>query len=361
MVHHPQATSGLSEVDRKVVKTMLERALIEFTGQKTINDAWSKCLPQLLSNDILGIKVNTTGYCPTRPELVSWIIEGLIEPGLRENNIIVFDHRDNNMKKRKYWEHVKYDVRFTSTDQWDFDDKVKVTMESQRKKVPLTTIVTQKGKYIINLPVLKDQVVSGIPFSLKNAYGYIPLFWGTRIEDRSLTWAMHNRDGPIQIAELNAHPLLREKTRLIVGDCLLCILNKGPTGIPQWAGNRLIIGKDLVAIDYLALKLLNEARAAKGHREVTGKVGHIFFAARLGIGASDEKKKDKGKGSLSLTGAKEVATCKPSQEPHERSWTHPLISNPQSFSKHLPGSVLFPVSWVGRSGRVIKLLVRAGH
>lgn len=194
------------------------------------------------------------------------------------------------MKKLKYSEQVKQDVRFTSTDRWDFDDKVKVNIESQRKKIPVTKIVTQICKYIINVPVLKDHAVSGITFSLKNAYGYIPLFWKTGREDPSLTHAMHQKDAALQIAELNTHPLLRRKTRLVIGDCLLCIVNKGPVGVPQWAGNCLIVGKDPVAVDHLALKLLNEARAEKGLREITGKAGHIYYAARLGLGTNEDMK-----------------------------------------------------------------------
>lgn len=290
MVHHPQATKGLSEVNLNVVKAMLERALVEFTGEKTLSDAWNKCLPGLHSADSIGIKVNTTGYCPSRPELVSSIITGLMEAGLKENQIIVFDHLEESMKKIRYWDGVKHNVRYMGTNQLDFDSKVKAFIESQGEKVPLSKIVTQLCKYVINIPVLRDHLISGISFSLKNAYGYIPLFGHTRMEDRSLTWAMHKKDGAMQIAELNASPVLREKTKLIIGDCLLCILDKGPLGLPQWAGNRLIVGKDPVAVDHTALKLLNHARAEKGLREVTVRAGHIPHAARLGIGTNDDNK-----------------------------------------------------------------------
>lgn len=290
MVHHTQVTKGLSDVDSNVLKWMLEKALIEFTGEKTLPEAWSKCLPQLQSQDTVGIKINSTGYCPTRPELVSLVIEGLIEAGLKENNIIIFDHLEESMKKLRYWDSIKHDVRYIGSNKWDFDSRFKASIESQGKKVPLTKILTQLCKYIINVPVLKDHNISGLSFSLKNAYGYIPLLWGTRMEDSGLIWAMHKKNAAMQIAELNANPVIREKTKLIIGDCLLCILDKGPMGLPQWAGNRLIIGKDPVAVDHTALKLLNNARTERGLREVTPRAGHIHYAARLGVGTNNDDK-----------------------------------------------------------------------
>lgn len=288
MVSHNQVTKGLSDVNLNAIKLMLEKALIEFTDEKTLPEAWSKCLPQLQSTDTVGIKINSTGYCPSRPELISVIIDGLIGTGLKETNIIIFDHREENMKKHRYWDSIKHDVQYMGTNELDFDNRARASIESQGKKVPLTKIVTQLCKYIINVPVLKDHIISGLSFSLKNAYGYIPLFLGTRMEDRGLTWAMHKKNAAAQIAELNAYSVIRKKTRLIIGDCLLCILDKGPLGLPQWAGNRLIIGKDPVAVDHTALKLLNNARAEKGLREVTNRAGHISQAARLGVGTNDD-------------------------------------------------------------------------
>ena len=289
-VYHSQATSSLSEVNSNVVREMIEKGLMEFTGEKTFHEALAKCLPMLQPNDAVGIKVNTTGYCPSRPELVACVIKGLIETGLKESQIIVFDHLEESMKKLAYWEKVKQDVRYIGTNQLDFDNRAIALIESQRKKVPITKIVSQLCKYIINIPVLRDHIITGLSFSLKNAYGYIPLFGGTRMENRSLISAMHKENGAKQIAELNASPMIKEKTKLIIGDCLLCIINKGPIGVPQWAGNRLIIGQDPVAVDHVALKLLNQTREEKGFREVTGKAGHIQRAATLGVGTNDENK-----------------------------------------------------------------------
>jgi uncharacterized protein (DUF362 family) len=131
---------------------------------------------------------------------------------------------------------------------------------------------------LINVPMVKDHRIAGITCAMKNHYGsiFVP-------DD------LHKNQCDPYIAELNAAPVVREKTRLILVDGLRALFNGGPRDHEQyrWRLNTIIAGTDPVAIDTLAGKIIDEKRDDKDMPPQMPKAHYIQSAAKLGLGTND--------------------------------------------------------------------------
>ena len=101
---------------------------------------------------------------------------------------------------------------------------------------------------------------------------------------------MHTHRGDPQIAQLNASPHIKEKTRLIVCDALLGIHSGGPGGSPQWAEKRLIVSTDPVAADHQGMMLIEQKRKDLRLSSIHRKARHIRTAAEMGLGTDNPEK-----------------------------------------------------------------------
>jgi hypothetical protein len=128
---------------------------------------------------------------------------------------------------------------------------------------------------LINLPLLKQHGFSGLSFAMKNHYGSI---------DRPSS--IHFDNCAPGIAQLNALPEIRDRTRLIIGDVLrMCPLNWDQAVV----GNTLLMSFDPVAHDYIGMQILTSWLSANGGNPagVTGQARHLTTAAALGLGTDD--------------------------------------------------------------------------
>jgi uncharacterized protein (DUF362 family) len=96
--------------------------------------------------------------------------------------------------------------------------------------------------------------------------------------------AVHQNNGNPQIAELCANPVIKEKTRLHIGDALMGICTGGPHGRPQWRNQQILAATDPVAMDHQCLQIINAKRVEKGERPIDRKAEHIRTAEDLGLG-----------------------------------------------------------------------------
>jgi len=162
----------------------------------------------------------------------------------------------------------------------DWDDEVSRGAFRGR----LTRIVTQRIDAILNLPVLKDHNIAGMVLSMKNHYG--------SIDNPHQHHA--NRCNPA-IADLNSLPAIREKTRLIIGDLLRPLADRGPTDYPpaRWRYNGLMASTDPVAIDYQGWQILEARRREVGLPSLAQRgrqPDYIASAAERGLGTNDPEK-----------------------------------------------------------------------
>jgi hypothetical protein len=82
-----------ADPDQDVVQEMLDKAIIELTGEHDINDAWGKIIKP---DDIVGIKTNVWKYLGTPKEVENAIKKRIIDIGVAEENIGIKDRGVRN-------------------------------------------------------------------------------------------------------------------------------------------------------------------------------------------------------------------------------------------------------------------------
>jgi hypothetical protein len=188
-------------VDKAVLKKMLDQILAAVTGKNDMNDAW---LSLVSSKDIIGL-VPTPFMNPTHEGLIEVVKNSLVEAGVPEGNI----------------------------------------RNAQGRSVDLESITA-----LISMPGLKAHWLTGIGTVIKN---YI-LYSGAPRN-------YHHQDSA-KLGEIWNMPQVRRKTRLILVDALYALCDKGPQPDPRykWPYKGLIAGTDPVALDAVGLKIIMAKR-----------------------------------------------------------------------------------------------------
>lgn len=265
-------------INKEIVQKMVDDGVCTLTKISDIGKAWKSFFPNISLKSVIAIKVNCRYFSmPTHPEVTYAVVNGLKqmiigEIPFPENNIIIYDNFKAQLKKSKYTINTSNKgIRCFSSDttvgysEQSFD----VNGTSQR----LSKVVTEIADYLINISVLKNHdSVSGVTLCLKNHFGTC---------DRPRD--MHPNSGDPFIAELNALPPIMEKQCVNICDALFGIRSNGPGGFPQFNANKIIMSKDIVAVDYWGRKILAE----NGCKSI-GKASHIDTAAtKYKLGTND--------------------------------------------------------------------------
>ena len=131
---------------------------------------------------------------------------------------------------------------------------------------------------MINICVPKTHGGAVFTNALKNHYGTI---------DNPGRMHANNCSNP-GIAEVNTIPIIRKKEKLIVSDALLMVIEGGPRWdrrfIRPFGG--ILIGTDPVAVDAVALQIIDDAREKDGMERLAAQVKHLPLAEALGLGNS---------------------------------------------------------------------------
>lgn len=289
-VQHPGATDEHGVGKPETVANMVHTAVCELTGETDSARAWTTLVKP---EDTVGLKVNLRGgpHLSTQPCVVNAIIEGLQAAGVAPNNIIVWDAWTKELKPAGYTRNtsdkgVRYfcnDFADPSAGRREDRDKIRGAYSSEGVKVGDKTIyfsriITDMCTALINVPMIKDHVIAGVTCAMKNHYGsiYTPEI-------------LHKNQCDPYLGELNKAPEIREKTRLILVDGLRALYHGGPRDNPQfhWNPNSIIAGKDPVAMDALALNIIDEKREEKGKDPVAPKAHYIKAAEKTGLGSTD--------------------------------------------------------------------------
>jgi len=198
-----KAMSDDMVVDQDVLKKMLDQAVIQFTGEKKIKDAW---LAIVKSKDTIGL-VSTSHLNPTHQELVDAVQTALIDVGIPREQILM--------------------------------------AQGGPDKVKACTV-------LISLPALKAHWLTGIGTVLKN---YIQYSGNPR---------NYHQENSAKLGEIWNLPFVKGKTKLVLVDALHPLCDKGPQVDPRykWAYNGLIVGSDPVAVETVCLKIITEKRRA---------------------------------------------------------------------------------------------------
>jgi uncharacterized protein (DUF362 family) len=265
-----------------VADEMLNKALLQLTGISTPESAWSTLFTP---DDTVGIKVNALGgkRIATQPVIVDAIVKGLKRAGVPENNIIVWDRLTDELRKAGYRiNRSKTGVRCYGTDtNYEREPEISGSIGSC-----FSRILSSQCTAVINVPVLKDHDLAGVSISLKNFYGAI-----------HNPNKYHDNNCDPYIADVNKHPYIKDKLRLIVCDATTLLYQGGPAYKPQYALNYwgVLVGRDPVALDTIGVKLIEDVRREKGLeplKEAGREAVHVATAAKQGLGTDDFSKID---------------------------------------------------------------------
>lgn len=203
IVRDQNAMDQSLSVDKTVLKKMLDKTLIEFTGQKSVKEAWFSLIKP---DDKIGL-VPTPHLNPTHDEVVEAVRVSLMEAGIPENRI--------------------------------------VSAQGSIDKPEACTA-------LIPMPGLKAHWLTGIGTVLKD---YI--LYSGRPRD-------YHGENNAKLGEIWNYPEVKGKTKLVLVDALYPLCDKGPQPDPRykWPYNGLIAGTDPVAVESVCLKIIMEKRAS---------------------------------------------------------------------------------------------------
>lgn len=283
VIEDSAATSGLT-IDAGIVQSMMDCGIMALTGLYDVGEAWKSLFPGITETDVVAIKVNCgSAQLPSHPEVAFAIRDGLYQVDFDgtpfdTNNVIIYDRTNTELTAAGYTiRRVSEGYRCFgtsasgvgySTDTWD----VHGTTQS------MSTILSERSDYLVNLSCLKNHGIAGVTLCLKNNFGTC-----------SRPDQLHPNDCDPYAAALNASPPIYDKQCVNIVDALFGIYSGGPTGSPQFAANSLIIGRDIVAVDYLGREMLADNGCL-----TTGTAHHIDAAAEspYNLGTNDPAQMD---------------------------------------------------------------------
>ncbi|MDT8401171.1 MAG: DUF362 domain-containing protein [Bacteroidales bacterium] len=307
-VNHPAAIVD-NEIMEDQAYLMLEKAMLDLTGEKKLKKAWRQFVSP---SERIGLKVNpvagktlTTSHAVTKS-----IIKQLEESGIGRDNIIIWDRRLMQLHETGYTEENYPGIKIMGTEQQDkegsyygpdgklygekmidkdwyfradvegeYDEYTMPFMVNGGKYSYFTRIVTQELDKIINVPILKNAGAT-VTNAMKNlAFGSV-----------SNTGRLHARLWHETCAYVCAFAPVRDKVVLNIVDGLKGCFNGGPGANPQFFCNynTVLVATDPVAIDRIAHEIVVAKRIEEGIQKEDNPGASVFLDMaenlELGIG-----------------------------------------------------------------------------
>ncbi len=281
---------------------MVNRLVLAVTGQSDIAKAWKSLVsPQ----DKIGIKISAAGgeLFTTHHDVVSAIVDGLVDAGHSRSSIIIWDRSLGGIKEAGYSERDGYQIKSIPPRE-GYDPKAllsapmigqlvwgdveyqptKGTMLSDNENTSqlshIARILSKQVTKVINVPVMSISETNGIAGCLYNMT--IPNL------DNWRRFAQTSGFGRESLAEIYDNPLIGKKVVLNLMDGLVAQYAGGPQSQPNWAVHyaTLYASKDPVAIDAIALKRLQEWRSRGSLPSIRHNADYIQAASDIGLGNS---------------------------------------------------------------------------
>ncbi len=269
------------------VDQLVQKAVKELIGVKDHREAFRALFKP---DDVVAIKLN----CLAGPGMsssvavVDALVRGLRSIGIQNKNIILWERTSAELsgagfKVNRYSNSLP---RCLGNDDAGFERTIEFSGDVGSL---FTNILARRATALINVPVLKDHDLSGIGCGMKNMYGAIHN--PNRYHD--------NNCDPF-VAQVSAHPYIKDKLRLVLADALTAQYQGGPAQVVahQWRPAQILAAKDPVALDRIAQTLIEDQRKKHGMtslKESMRPPKWLKTAAELGLGENRlEKIKLKG-------------------------------------------------------------------
>ncbi len=261
VVRNEKAVSNRNIVDSGQAAVMIQAALTELTGKNTAAEAWIAL--GVTKSDVIGIKVNCntwTIFLDTHADLVYALCDSL-SAVLPPNNIVIYERYTGELERSGYRVNkTNKGVRCLGND------------DGGGYRGDVTRLVTDQFTKIINMPTLKtvEGEFAGSLF-LKNHIGSIPL--------GAMSECHGNADYCTEVC--NRQPL-RSKAFLALCDGLRGTYRRGT----PWYWGGIIMSRDQVAAECVALSVVNEKRAME-KMDSLAIPAYVKRAGTLGLGIAD--------------------------------------------------------------------------
>jgi len=271
-VTHSGVWAVPGQLSQDIVLRMIDEGVKLATGKDSPDAGWKALFA---SDDVVAIKVNQISpNLFTHPVVALAIAQRLMDIGLRPGSIIIWDRAKGELIRNGY--ELSEDpsrVIIRGVDgEWE-DRPTSQGSFSGR----LAKILTQQCSALINVPVLKNHGGTGITLALKNHYG--------SFDNPS---RHHRNQCDPYIADLNAIPAIKDKTRLIACDATLGCFNGGPEADnpnDRWPPNAILVATDPVAHDAYGTTVIEQKRFEMGLGPLAPR--HVATAAARGLGTND--------------------------------------------------------------------------
>jgi uncharacterized protein (DUF362 family) len=307
-VSAPGVMGDKKRPDEPRVKRMVHEGIMGLTGKKDQAEAW-RCFVK--PDDVVGLKVNGAAgrVMVTHRSILEAVAEGVKSAGVKPENIILWDQIEEYLHK--------YYLKYEKVDPEAMGIRVGGCAPALRKEhyeegKPLPGFETEPVKFpwgevkvaefvqnkltaIINLPILKDHVCSGVTLALKNISHAVV----------NTPWFCHDNNCDPHIADIVSIPGVKDKLRLHILDGLMGMADGGPpfrSFDVLFKKEKLLLSTDPVAVDAIGLEWIEKARKEMGmptleeaeiptEYEELGTKGrpakHIATAASRGLGTDD--------------------------------------------------------------------------
>jgi uncharacterized protein (DUF362 family) len=314
-VHSPKCVEDATEqIQPEVVKEMMTRGMLGLTGASNLRQAWSKFIDK---DDVVGIKVNCVGrpYVVSSPEVVAEVVRNVTALGVPLERIHIYERFEDQMQEAGYPRAVPAGVQYFGAEKargtnLSYDPAMYVEVDffgEEDTRSNIIRLVSRDLTKIINIPNIKDHGAAGVTGCLKNiAYG-------------SFSNVARSHRGSVTntrtfIGTLAASEPVRSRTVLQIMDGLKGVWHGGPfaaTKEYRFLPKQMMFGTDPVAIDRLALDVVDNYRKSKGAISVWDRdpkylrtketpkgpnpnvnafirePGHIEYASKLRLGVYD--------------------------------------------------------------------------
>lgn len=316
----------INNINYDVVKDMLSKGLTTLTETKNIKDAWRAILCSYKEGEKIVIKPNFNntgiGYSKaimTSPQVISAIIESLIDSGFSAKDIIVYDltakKTDEIMTWLKHYP-IQFVVRRDYKSLWDkisarlylgqqdSDTKALIKMRSVIKDDDGQLVncfmprVLTEAQHLINVPVFKAHQFVLQSSALKNHFGTV------RFSNfNSYPVVLHGENIEKNIVDIHRNDHIRLKTRITIVDGLFGSGNFNKEGygrVPApWktlstgqTPNSLFFSYDPIALESVLADYIIREQEANGYKPYSHQYLHHAMDIGLGI---HEHRNTKGK------------------------------------------------------------------
>ena len=299
-----QAVGDRKAAVPSVVRRMVDRLVMDLTGQSSVPGAW---LALVRPTDVVGIKVSTSAgpLGGTRAAVVEAVAAGLRAAGLPRERVLVWDRDRESLVRNGFREdHPDYVLRWIDP-RSGYDPKALVTApvlgrliwgdsrfgegggrfadllesgEQLSSTSYFAKILSREVTAVIHVPSAMDSFLTGV-------HGALAGMTLNNLDNWRRFVKAPERGDPY-IAEIYADDTIRKKVVLTILDALIVQYAGGPLPAPNFTidNGALFASRDPVAIDATLVEMVDRVRASSKLPPVRPMTTYLESAKVLGLG-----------------------------------------------------------------------------